>query len=242
MKTAARPRSMAFKVIGQNSVKNAWDGSPLTLNPADSATMPQTPDGSMVFAYTNISTVNHMGTLALVSGGSAPTFLTALPFLNQPSMLVNNWQGQNLTVTNVSAPSSDTPIEIAAYAPGMPGQACVALQSDGAPVALAPMQCAQGSTSPGYMQMMFEETSGTLAVFVLLGGPTDGSGNNAYMIAVNSTANTGPGTGQPPPPGYYATTTAFSYGFSFNWGVTTVYVANMSPTTAPAGRVSLRQL
>jgi hypothetical protein len=242
MKSASRPRSAVFKVIGQNSVDKAWDGSPITLNPGDSAGMPQTLDGSMVFAYMNTSDVNNVGTLALISGSSAPMFLTALPFLNEPSILVNNWQGQNLNATNVSAPASNTPIEIAAYGPGSPGQTCVALPADGTYVALAPMQCAQGDTLPGYMQVIFEENSGKLAVFVLIGGPVDSSGNDAYMIAVNSTDNTGPGTGKTPPPGYYATTTAFTYFFSFNWGVTTVYVANMSPTTASAGQVALRPL
>lgn len=242
MKTASRPRLAAFKVIGQNSVNKAWDGSPIILNPSDSAGMLQTLNSSMVFAYMNTSDADSVGTLALTSGGSAPTFLTALALLNQPSILVNNWQGQNLNVTNVSAPGSNNPIEIAAYAPGLKGQTCVALPSDGAAVALAPMQCAQGDALPGYMQLIFQEKSGKLAVFVLIGGPPDSSGNNAYTIAVNSTSNTGPGTGQPPPPGYYATTTSYFYTFQFNWGLCTVYVANMSPTTSSAAQVALRQL
>lgn len=242
MKTASRPRRAAFKVIGQNSVNKAWDGSPITLNPGDSANMPNTLNGSMVFAYMNTSTVNNIGTLALISGSNAPTFLTALPFLDQPSILVNNWQGQNLTATNVSAPGSNNPIEIAAYAPGMPGQTCVALPADGNAVALAPMQCAQGNALSLYMQVIFQENSGKPAVFVLIGGPVDSSGNNAYTIAVNSTTNTGPGTGQQPPPGYYATTTSYFYTYQFNWGVTTVYVANMSPMTSSEGQVTLRQL
>jgi hypothetical protein len=242
MKAASRPRRAAFKVIGQNSVNNAWDGSPITLNLGDSANMPITPNGSMIFGYMNTSNINSMGTLALIFGRSAPTFLAALPFLNQPSILINNWQGQNLKATNVSAPGSNIPIEIAAYAPGLPGQQCVALPADGTSVALAPMLCAQGNTLPGYMQVSFEENSGQFADFALIGGPVDNSGNNAYIIAVNAQSNTGPGTGQTPPPGYYATTTAYAYVYSFNWGVTTVYVANMSPAIAAAGQVALRQL
>jgi hypothetical protein len=242
MKPASRPRRAAFKVIGQNSVNNAWDGSPIILNPGDSANMPITPNGSMIFGYRNISNINSMGTLALISGSSAPTFLAALPFLNQPSILINNWQGQNLKATNVSAPGSNTPIEIAAHAPGLPGQQCVALSADDTSVSLAPMACAQGNTLPGYMQVSFEENSGQFAVFAIIGGPVDNSGNNAYIIAVNAPSDTGPGTGQTPPPGYYATTTAYAYVYSFNWGVATVYVANVSPTTAAAGQVALRQL
>jgi hypothetical protein len=242
MKNRLRTRRATFEVIGQNSVNQTWDGSPLVLNPQDSANMPTTPVGSMVFAYTNISTVNNMGTLALVSGGSAPTFLTAPAFTNQPGIIVKNWQGQNLGVTNVSVPGTNTPIEIAAYGPGMPGQTCVALPADNTPVALAALQCAQGTSQPWYMQLTLEQDSAQFAVFILIGGPPDSSGNNAYTIAVNFTENTGPGTGQPPPPGYYATTTANSYLFSFNWGVSMLYVANMSSTTSAAARVKLRKL
>ena len=244
MKTASRPRPAAFQVIGQNSVNNAWDGSPLTLNPIDSANMLATPNGSMVFAYTNISTMNNVGQLALTSGGNAPMFLTALPLTNQPNILVNNWRGQNLNVTNVSYPGSNTPISIAAYAPGLTGQQCVALPSDSTLVALASMQCAQGQASSGYMQLIFQEQSGDLAVFVLIGGPPDSSGNNAYVISVNDAVNgnTGPGTGQTPPPGYYATTASYVYAFQFSWGVSTVYVANMSATASATAQVALRPL
>jgi hypothetical protein len=244
MKTASRSRRAAFQVIGQNSVKQAWDGSLIALNPGDSANMPQTLNGSMVFAYMNTSNVNSVGQLALISGNSAPTFLTALALLNQPSVLVNNWRGQNLNATNISVPGSNNPIEIAAYGPGMPGQNCVALPSDDVPVALAPMLCAQGNALPGYMQLILQGTSGDLAIFALIGGPMDSTGNNAYMISVNDAVNgnTGPGTGKTPPPGYYATTSGFVYTYQFNWGVSEVYVANMSPTTSPAAQVALRQL
>jgi len=244
MKTASRSRRAAFQVIGQNSVKQAWDGSLITLNPGDSANMPKTLNGSMVFAYMNISNMNSVGQLALISGNSAPTFLTALALLNQPSILVNNWRGQNLNATNVSVPGSNNPIEIAAYGPGIPGQSCIALPSDGAPVVLAPMLCAQGNASPGYMQVVLQDTAGQLAIFVLIGGPMDGTGNNGYVISVNDAVNgnTGPGTGKTPPPGYYATTAGFVYTYSFNWGVSEVYVANMSATTSSAAQVALRQL
>lgn len=242
MKKLSPSRRATFEVIGQNSVNQTWDGSPLTLNPGDSANMPVTPNGSMAFTYMNISTGNNMGTLGMVVGGSEPVFLPAPALTIQPGFIVNNWQGQNLMATNVSVPGSNTPIEIAAYAPGLPGEKCLALPSDNTPVALTAFQCAQGTTLSSYMQLTLEQNSGQLAVFVLIGGPTDSTGNNGYVIAVNSTSNTGPGTGQPPPQGYYATTTANSYIYSFNWGATMIYVANMSPTVSGVAQVKLRQL
>jgi hypothetical protein len=239
--------SALYTVIGRFSIDETWNGSPLTLNPSDNANMPQAPNGSMVFAYQNKATINTMGQLALTSGGGAPTFLNVQSLQNQPSVLISNFGGptnNNLNVTNTSMPGTNIPISIAAYGPGMPEQTCVTLPYDGTPVPLAPMACTQGMAPPRYMQLIFQETSGDLAIFVLIGGPYDNTGNNAYMISVNDSlhGNTGPNTGQPPPPGYYATTTATNYIYSFNWGSSTIYVANMSPALSEPASITLRKL
>jgi len=238
------PLSAVYSVIDRYSIDETWDGQSLTLNPSDNANMPITPSGSLILAYQNLSTQNTMGQLAVTSGGNPPTFLNAQSLQNQPSVLINNWQGQNMSVTNTSLPGSNNPISIAAYGPGMPGQTCVTLPSDGTSVPLAPMACTQGMAPPRYMQLIFQETSGDRAIFVFIGGPMDSSGNNAYMISVNDSinGNTGPNTGQPPPPGYYATTTANNYIYSFNWGSPTVYVANMSSALAADAAITLRKL
>jgi hypothetical protein len=238
------PQLAVYSVIGRFSIEETWNGSPLTLNPSDNANMPITPNGSLILAYQNISTINTMGQIAVTSGGSAPTFLNVQSLQNQPSVLINNWQGSNLSITNTSPPNSNTPISIAAYGPGMPGQTCVTLPADGTSVPLAPMACTQGMAAPRYMQLIFQETSGDLAILVFIGGPMDSSGNNAYMVSVNDSVNgnTGPGTGQPPPTGYYATTKANSFLYSFNWGSSTIYVANMSPASSEAALITLRKL
>ena len=238
------PLSAVYTVIGRFSITETWNGSPLTLNPSDNANMPITPSGSLALVYQNISTINTMGQLAVTSGGGAPTFLNVQSLQNQPKVWINNWQGQNLSITNTSMPGSNTPISIAAYGPGMPGQTCVTLPADGTSVPLAPMACTQGTALPRYMQLIFQETSGDLAIFVFIGGPVDSSGNNAYMISVNDSVNgnTGPGTGQPPPPGYYATSTSNNYIYSFNWGSSTIYVANMSPASSEPASITLRKL
>jgi len=233
-----------YSIIDRFSVVEEWDGSLLTLNPNDNANMPITPDGSLVLAYQNISTINTMGQIAVTSGGSAPSFYNAQSLQNQPSVLINNWKASNLSITNTSPPGSNNPISIAAYGPGMPGQTCVTLPSDGTTVSLAPLKCTQGTALPRYMQLIFQNTAGDLAIFVLIGGPMDNTGNNAYMISVNDAVNgnTGPGTGKTPPPGYYATTAASAYVYSFNWGSSNIYVANLSPTSAQAAMITLRPL
>jgi hypothetical protein len=231
-----------FLVIDQGSVNANWDGSPTTLNPNDNINLPQTTNGSLVLAYQNTSTTNNNGTLSVTSGGSAPQFLPAPAGLNQPNILVNNWLGNNLSLTNISLTGSKTPIWVAAVGPGLPGVTPVKLPTDGSLVTLTSGKSAQGIAIPRWMQLILQATSGDLTVFAVIGGPADSTGNNAYVIALNAVANTGPNTGVAPPAGYYATTTANTFTFQFNWGSSNVFVANESPSTAAAATVSIRAL
>jgi hypothetical protein len=202
--------------------------------------LPQTPNGTTVFAATNQATINNQGQLSLTSGGGAPQFLDVPAFANQPTILIYNWKANNLSVTNVSA-NNNTPILVQAVGPGMPGITPLSLQI-GTGLSMAAGQCAQGNASPQWMQLLIQSTAATLGILALIGGPPDGSGNNGYVIAVNAAANTGPNTGVTPPVGYYATTTSNSYAFQFNWGSSLVFVANMSPSTAQALTVTMRAL
>lgn len=236
--------AMIYKVIDRFSIDAAWDGSPLVLQPSQNANMLKTTNGSMVFVYQNISKMNNQGALSVTSGGVPPTFLQAPALTNQPSVLINNWKGNNLSVSNISQPNSITPIQIQAVGPGLPGTNPLAL-TPGAALTMKPGQTAQGDALPQWMQLVFQSNSGQLAIFVLIGGPTDGSGNNALMLAVNAAQEAGPGTNNPttpPPPGYYATTTTNYYTYQFNWGSSTIFVANMSGTTSNPAQVTLRQL
>jgi hypothetical protein len=220
----------------------------VTLNPSDNANMPQAPNGSLVLVYMNAAKINTMGQLAVTSGGGAPIFLNAQSLLNQPDILTQNFGGpttNNLSVTNTSMAGSNNPIRVSAYGPGIPGQSCVPLTPGSPnPVHLVTGQCTQGTALPRYMQLVVQATSGSMAVFAIIGGPLDGTGNNAYVITVNDSVNgnTGPNTGRTPPPGYYATTLSNAYLYSFNWGASNVYVANLSPVTTSGVQVSLRNL
>jgi hypothetical protein len=229
-----------FAVVGLNTVTDTWDGSPLVLQVNQSVTMPQTPNGSVVFAYQNQATQNNSGDLIITSGGGAPIPLTAPALTNQTSILTQNWKGNNLTVTNVSV-NNNTPIRIQAVGPGMPGTTPLTLPI-GTPLSLSPGETAQTNALPQYMQLNFQNTNGMLAIFVLIGGPPDSSGNNAYVISVNAGSNTGPPSSQPAPTGYYATTTNNSYVYTFNWGSSVVFVANMSGLTSTGSDVVLRAL
>lgn len=230
-----------FQVLGAALATTTWDGSPVTISPPDGVTMPQTTNGSMVLAYQNNSTMNNNGKLALTSGGSQPIFLTAPALAVQPSILVQNWGANNLNITNIS-PAAATPIWLECFGPGLPGQKPVALPV-GTPIKLAPTAVAQGNSQPNWMQLTLISNTANLTLFSVIGGPADATGNNAYVIALNSSSgNTGPGSGSPAPQGYYATSGSNSYTLEFNWGASVVYVANMSPSTAAQATVQLISL
>jgi hypothetical protein len=213
-----------FNILGQSLVETNWNGSPLTLAFRDSATMSPTSNGSMILAYQNTSQFNNDGRLSLTSGGSQPQFLRAPALLMQPMVVINNWQGSNLTLTNISAVAG-TPIWIAAYGPGY-GATPATLPITGEPVAVAVYGTLKAITVPQWMQLGFQANSSGLCLFAFIGGPQDKSGNNAYAIALNSPCgDTGPGTVTPAPDGYYATAGGNSYSFNFNWGTAIVYVA-----------------
>ena len=48
-----------FDILGANASNANWDGSPLTLAYRESAAMPQTTNGSMIFAYQNTASLNN---------------------------------------------------------------------------------------------------------------------------------------------------------------------------------------
>lgn len=242
MRSLRRPRSgLDANNASANNVNATWNGSGIVLLTGQNVVMPQTANGTMIFGWVNQSSANNFGSLSLTSGGSTPTLLDAPALSAQPGVLVNNWHANNLSVTNVSL-NQQTPIWISAFGPGVPGQTSMRLPTNGTPVPLATGQSAQGTALPQYMQLGMQSATPTLCIFGIIGGPTDATGNNGYVIAVNASANTGPGTGNPPPTGYFATTTSNAYSFQFNWGGATVYVVNLSPATASGAQVLLRSL
>jgi hypothetical protein len=225
-----RPEDLAYAL----ALAAAWNGIGTTLAVNQSAGMPQTANGTMVFGWFNMATANNDGQLSLTSGGSEPLMLDAPALSGWPSALMQNWQANNLNVTNVSV-NAATPIWICAYGPGVPGQTPLALKNDGTYLPLFTGQSAQGASKPQNMQLILSSTSPGLAVFAIIGGPADAGGNNGYLISVNAAFNSNP----PPPDGYYATTMDNTYRFSFNWKGASLYVANMSPAATKTAGVRL---
>lgn len=204
-----------------------WQGEAITLPVDQTATMPATPAGSMMFAFQNMATMNNAGQLTLTSGGGMPEYFVSPALLQQPNVLIRNWQGNNLNITNTSN-NPKTPIWMEAFGPGLgPTPGTLPINQ---PTAIAVEQALQGQTPPTYMQLLFQFDTSDLALFGVIGGPADQTGNNAYAIALNSSSgNTGPGTPNPAPPGYYATSGGNKYTFSLPWRATSIiYVAYFS--------------
>ncbi|MFN3657262.1 MAG: hypothetical protein ACK4UO_08420 [Pseudolabrys sp.] len=212
-----------FAILGRPETTASWNGEGRVLAVNEGATMTQTPNGSMILAFENQSKQNNQGKIAVTSGGAPPQFLAAPALLQQPQVLVRNWQGNNLNVTNISV-NENTPIWIAAYGPGIgaPPQNLPI----GQPISVPKGGALQGIANPNWMQLTFTFSSSQLAVFGIIGGPADATGNNAYVVAVNSSSgDTGPPPEAKPPPGYYATRGGNTYSLEFNWGASVVYVA-----------------
>jgi len=193
-----------------------------------------------VLGFVGLAEYGERGTTEL-SGGQRRRVAIARAMAAQPSLLMNNWGANNLNVTNISV-NNNTPIWVCLYGPGIPGQSPMTLKTDGTPLGLATGQSAMATASPQFMRLALSGTSPKLCIFAIIGGPPDPTGNNGYVIAVNAASNTGPGTGLPPPAGYYATTSSNIYPFQFNWGSSKIYVVNMSPATSSSAQVTLSPL
>lgn len=229
---------MGTNVFAQVAIDTAWNGSPAVLSQYQGVTMPQTPNGSLVIGYLNRATQNNAGRLSFSSGGRSPQIVPVPALMRMIGILVNNWGVSNLNITNLSA-AADTPIFVEAFGPGIAGAQPMQL-NPGTRVQLAVAQAAQGTTLPQWMQIILTSNTANLTTVAIVGGPADGAGNNAYVIALNSpSGNTGPG-GNPAPPGYYATAADNSYALQFNWSSSVVYVANLSSQTASPVTVLLQ--
>jgi hypothetical protein len=223
---------MRFRILGQNVTNAAWNGSGQTLNYHASVMMPQTPNGSMVLGYWNVSKGNNDGELTLVSAGP-PQPLDAPAGALMPSILVQNWYANSLTLTNTSA-NSATQIRVEAFGSGIPGVNVQPLTVNAPPLQLSTLQVAQGKAPSNYAQIVLSNNNNNLSIIALIGGPTDMTGNNAYVFALNY-------QGPPSPPGYTKVTPGNSLTYQFAWN-TSVFVANMSPATSSSVAVSLISL
>lgn len=208
-----------------------WNGAAAVLATTEHVTMPQTPNGSLIVGYLNRSKENNQGEITVSSGASLPVPYPVPAFGQMLSLLVGNWQANNLTITNTSA-AAVTPILVQAFGPGIPGAAPVNLPT-GPTITLSVPQAAQGPSRPAPMLLRLAANTGALTIVGIVGGPPNAPGQtNAYVIALNAPEGT-------PPEGYYAVVPDNSYRFTFNWNAAIVYVVNLSPVGAAPVAVTM---
>jgi hypothetical protein len=219
----------------------AWTGTPTTINQNQNLQISQTPNGTLIFSYFNQSTTTNAGKLVVSSGAGQPTTLQVPAGVNQPGLLVNNWGGNNLSVSNTSV--TPTPILVEAVGPGLPGLTPTKLPMDGTALPLAPygsatgFAAAQGNAPAQFVNVSLQCNTSKLTILAIQ------VGNNVWVIALNDpVGESGPNSGSPstaPPPGYYATTSTNNYQGAWNWGGASVYIVNLSPGTSIPAQVSL---
>jgi hypothetical protein len=222
---------MSFHMTGPQAVDN-WDGSPQTLNQYEKLTMQNPPNGFAVLGYWNQATQNNDGSVLVGSQGTS-TSHDAPALANAPSLLVNNWLSNPVTVTNMSAAPA-TPIGVEMYGPGIPGVDSGPLPVN-QPVQLFPGATAQGQAQPGSMVLQLTASPMSTTIVAVIGGPIGAGGSNAYVYGLNMAS-------PPPSPTPYTKTTSGSTltTDTFNWGSATIFVANLS--SANAGAVQVRLL
>lgn len=208
-------------LLAAGGAASDWDGSGTDLAVNAGVTLDPTANGNMVLAGYNIDTQNNAGQ-AFYSWGANGDTLDLPALQNAPVILVQDFGGNALTVTNIS---QQAPIWVAAYGPGV-GPDPQPLPADGVSYSLPPFQARSTVSSGGWQRLVLSATQG-YTVFVLF------VGNDVTTICVNAAHSVC---------GYDVCTPDNSYPLTKNFGGQTIWVINLSPTSSTLGQVSLTDL
>ncbi len=215
---------MGFNIIDQNLAD--WNGSPTTLKEKEGVKMPQTPVGDIFVTFFNKADKNDEGRIALTSGGSDPLIIPVEPLMNAPQIMIQNFEGNNLNLTNISV--TPVPIEVEAWGPGF--TRADPLPDDGKWYPL-PVYTSRSTKSLPQFQMLSMRALGQYTVFGVFIGSTPS------VYCVNA-----PDDAKVPVKDYTKVTRNNSYSLTNNWLGKTLWVVNLSPSTATGGEVSLTDL
>jgi hypothetical protein len=213
-----------FKIIDR-ALKD-WDGSPTTLNQGEGVSLSQTPVGDLIVTFFNKSEENDAGQIALTTGGSNPQFIPVDPLMNAPQIMIQNFEGNNLNLTNTSI--TGVPIEVQAWGPGYgkPEK----LPDDGVFYSLNPYNSRTTKSNPNFMQLVMRAL-GQYTVFGVF------IGSKPSIYCVNA-----PDPDTVPVKGYTTITKNNNWPVSNNWLGKTIWVVNLSALTSTQGEVSLKNL
>lgn len=229
------------ETMGATLDATVWDGSPTTITaigtPPSTASLSRTDTGTMFVLAQDTSTGNNPGTIQWTAGGLSGQLNTPAG-QQQPQALMMNFNGNSLSLTNISVPGPDsTPVQVMAAGTGRTSIKIIPFGT-----AITQYQ-ASTTTTPSNPRVTLRLTAqgSTPGVVGIIGGPSTppNSGNNGYLIVLNSTSgNTGVPSGQtsggsPAPTPYYATTSNNTYDFVFTWNSAyTLWLCNLSSVNA----------
>jgi len=215
---------MAFKIIDRNLEQ--WNGSPKSLNQHEGVTMPQTPVGDLIVTFFNQAEKNDEGKISLTTGGSRPEIITVEPLMNAPQIMIRNFDGNNLNLTNIS--STEVPIQVTAWGPGF-GKPD-SLPDDGEWNDLPVYTSRTTKSNPNYMRLGMRAL-GQYTVFGVFIGSTPS------LYCVNA-----PDQSKVPVKEYTEVTSNNTKSLIENWLGKTLWVVNLSASTQVGGQVSLINL
>jgi len=199
-----------------------WDGAAKKLEVNQGVTLNPTPKGDLVVAVQNLSTMADLGEVALTSGNKRPEFLKVPALTNAPLIVIRNYDGNHLRITNVS---EHAPIQVAAYAPCYGGTS-QPLPDDGKFRPLKLYRIRTGPTKNNYMQLTMKASAYTVLVTFF------GAEVTVYCLAAPS----------PPPESCIKSTTNNRETITSNWHGVHIYMVNLSPETSPEAKVALTDL
>lgn len=199
-----------------------WDGSRSKLEVNQRVILNPTPKGDLVVAVQNLSKMADMGKVALTSGSDPPEFLEVPALTNAPVVVIRNYGGNRLVVTNVS---ERAPVQVTAYAPCYGGTS-QPLPDDGLFWPLDPYSIRTGPTENNYMQLTMKAAVYTVFVTFFGADPI------VYCLAAPS----------PPPESCMQSTPNNRYTVNGNWQEACIYMINLSPETSREAEVALTDL
>lgn len=203
--------------------ETAWNGSPITLSVNSSVTLSPSTNGAMVLAAFNTDTKNNAGQLLLTWGGNTPTTLDVAALQNAPILLTQDFEGNAVTVTNIS---QQAPIWLAAYGPGLPSANPGTLPDNGQFYSLGPYTVRSTISAASYQRLVFNADK-DYTVFVVFAGPM------VTTLVINAPETVS---------GYDYSTPDNNYPMTQNWMGQTLWVINLSPTVSADGQISLTSL
>jgi hypothetical protein len=212
------------------------------------------PNAYTAVILTNLG--NGAESVILTWGGSNSQILTLPAMQNQSALYINNFSPANLNVFN-QGPASTIGAQVAGFGQGGISPVPIA---NGTPLSMAANSYAQGTSSPNTMNLSLTTTTGALTTFVIMGGTTpssQGSTTRAVVIQLNSGSPVGPTSGtmfnnaSVQPTGssldagnqlVYAATASATYNLLYNWGASSIWIANASASTATGASITLTSL